>query len=167
MQEQDYCYKEKQNCEEYVHRIAGKKIKIPVFNIDSKSQEIFEDDDALLSLHPKIRRQIKAGTAGKRDSRSLAAKAAQKKVEKARVEEAIANMKDDWHEYLSESLLFKSRKELANELIPEVQGRKRTKTTVVKSKFKSVQKMGNNLPNIPGRCIWIFVVQGGFIIEGF
>ena len=91
-----------------------------------------------MGLHPKLRRQIKAGTAGKRDEKSLIAKAAQKKVEKQRVAKALANMQDDWNEYLSESLLFKSRKELAAELIPEVKGKKRTKVTQVKSKFAAV-----------------------------
>ena len=33
--EQDYCYKEMKDCEEYVHKIAGKKIKIPAFNVDN------------------------------------------------------------------------------------------------------------------------------------
>ena len=70
LQEQDYCYKEMQDCEEYIHKIAGKRIKVPVFNIDSDSQSRFTDDDALLSLHPKLRRQLKAATVGKRDPKS-------------------------------------------------------------------------------------------------
>ena len=130
-----------------MHKIAGKKINIPVFNVDSDSQDVFKDEDALLSLHPKLRREIKVATVGKRDPKSLAARAAQKKVEKERIQEAIANMQDDWHEYLSESLLFKSRKQLAAELIPEVGGKKRTKATVVKNKFSAVRELGNSLPN--------------------
>ena len=54
---------------------------------------------------------------------------------KHKLQEAMANMQEDWHEYLSESLLFKSRKQLAAELVPEVM-------TVVKSKFKEVQSWG-------------------------
>ena len=107
--------------------------------MDNDSQDVFKDEDVLLSLHPKLRRQLKAGTAGKRDEKSLIARAAQKKVEKQRVAKALANMQDDWNAYLSESLLFKSRKELAAELIPEVRGKKRTKVTQVKSKFAAVQ----------------------------
>ena len=85
-----------------------------------------------------LRRQLKTAIAGKRDKKSMAARAAQKKVEKERLEQAMSNMEKHWQEYLSESLLFKSRKELAAELIPEVQGKKRTKQTVVKSKYAQV-----------------------------
>ena len=149
LQEQDYCYKEMQDCEMYVQKIAGKKIKVPVFNIDSDSQNIFGEEDALLSLHPKLRRQIKAGTAGKRDAKSLIARAAQKKVEKQRVQEALSNMEDDWNTYLSESLIFKCRKDLAKELIPEVRGKKRTKATVVKTKYSKVTQQVNTWQGWP------------------
>ena len=140
--EQDYCYKEMQKAEHYIHKIAGKKIKVPVFNIDADDQNVFTDEDALKSLHPQLRRQIAAATVGKRDAKSKAARAAQKKVEKEKLTEALSHMEDDWNEYLSESLLFKSRKDLAQELIPEVKGKKRTKATVVKSKYAAVQSWG-------------------------
>ena len=119
LQEQDYCYKEMQDCEEYIHKMGGQKIKIPVFNVDADGQSIFSDEDALLSLHPKLRRQIAAATVGKGDAKSLAARAAQKAVEKRKLSEVVAHMQDDWHTYLSESLLFKSWKQLAQELVPE------------------------------------------------
>lgn len=45
---------------------------------------------------------------------------------------------------LSESLFFKSRKQLAAEIIPEVQGKKKTKQTVVKSKYAVVSELGKN-----------------------
>ena len=136
--EGDYCYKEKQDCEEYIHKIAGKKIKIPVSNIDSDTQNLFDEGDALMSLHPKLRRQLKAATHGKRDAKGMVAKAAQKKIEKQRIQENLANMEEDWKEYLSESLIFKSRKQLAREIIPEVRGKKKTKNTKVKSKYTAV-----------------------------
>ena len=121
--------------------MLGKKIKIPVFNIENDSQDLFDDKDVLMSLHPKLRRQIRAGIAGKRDAKSLIARVAQKKVEKERIAEAVSNMKDDWNEYLSESLLFKSRKQLAAELIPEVKGKRKPKAKVVKNKYTAVQKL--------------------------
>ena len=108
LQEQDYCYKEMQDCEEYRQKIASKH-KVPVFNIDNDSQSLFTDDDALLSLHPKLRGQIKSAIVGKRDPKSLIARPVQKKVEKQKLKEAMSHMEEDWHEYLSESLLFKSR----------------------------------------------------------
>ena len=37
------------------------KIKVPVIDVDCDEQELFDDKDAWLNLHPMVRRELNTG----------------------------------------------------------------------------------------------------------
>jgi hypothetical protein len=79
----------------------------------------------------------------------MVARAAQKHVEKQKLQEAMANMQEDWHASLSESLRFKSRKQLAAELIPEANGEKKDQDDSCQKQVFAGPELGNTFRSRP------------------
>ena len=85
-------------------------------------------------MHPKLRRMIRVQLKVK--DTSTAARAAQKKVEKERVSQALNCLQAEWKIYLASALVKTSRAEILSQLQPGVGGKH--KNMLVKSKMKIV-----------------------------
>ncbi len=132
--EADYCSKEHQKMEDHSVLLGGKLIEIPVVSIDCDNQELFSDKDALEMMHPKLRRMIKVQL--KVTDHNSTARAAQKKVEKWRVSQALNCLEDEWKAHLAASLVTTSRSVMLSQLQPGVGGKSKKK--IVKQKLKMV-----------------------------
>ena len=179
--EHDYCRAEKAGQKEYTERIGGQDIKVPIIDVECDDQSLFDDKAALESLHPKLRRELGKHMAGKRTEKEKNARAAQKKIEREKVQFAIAHMKEDWKEWCSESLIKQSRKELARSIVPRVEKKRSTnkksgghtqsaegkakrsaKKAVINSKDGYGQKHKPAMRISTGES-----AEGGFIIRGW
>ena len=99
-----------------------------------ENQELFSDKDVLAMMHPKLRRMIQVQLKVKYNSST--ARAAQKKVEKVRVSQALNRLEDEWKAHLAASLVLTSRSEMLSQLQPSVGSKSKKK--VVKQKLKMV-----------------------------
>ena len=133
--EADYCATELQQMQDHTVMLGGKEIEIPVVSIDCGQQALFIDADALELMHPKLRRMIKVQLKVK--DTSAAARAAQKKVEKDKVSQALNCLQAEWKIYLASALVKTSRAEILSQLQPGVVGKH--KKMLAKSKLKIVQ----------------------------
>ena len=86
-------------------------------------------------MHPKLRRTIKVQMKVKESS--TVSRAAQKKVEKERVSQALNCLQSEWKSYLAEALVKTSRAEILSQLQPGVGGKYKKKQ--VMSKLKMAQ----------------------------
>ena len=139
--EHDYCSKMAEHMQDHTVEIGGKIIEVPVINIDSDDQSLFSDADALASLHPKLRRMVKAALKNPRNDKSAVARAAQKKLEKDRVQSALNELGDQWREMLAKALPTTSRGQMLASLQPGVAGKdkkkmKKHQKKVLKGKLK-------------------------------
>jgi len=128
---------------EYTEKHGGQDIKIPVIDIDCDEQSLFIEVDAILALHPRLRRELKTQFQGTRSEADQRARAAQKKVEKDRVKACLANMQEDWKAWVSESLIKSTRKDLVKTLMPKVnakRGRRAKLKSVPDGKHQSVHR---------------------------
>ena len=119
---------------DYTIRCAGKDLEIPIIDIDCDAQTIFSDADAVKALLPKLRRELRSTFAGKKDDDSGLARKAQKRIEQERVNRAVKDMEGDWKEWVTESMILHSRRELSKMIHPQVTGKARK--TKAKSKYK-------------------------------
>ena len=86
-------------------------------------------------MHPKLRRMINVQMKVK-DSNTVS-RAAQKKVDKERVSQALNCLQSEWKSYLDEALVKTSRADILSQLQPGVGGKCKKKQ--VKSKLKMAQ----------------------------
>ena len=119
LQEADYCSKELTALQDHEITVGGKKIEVPVVDIDCDEQSLFGDADALKLLHPKLRRLL-ANATRTDPGRHARLRAAQKKVEEARVAEILRALHHGWKLWLSSALVKSHRKDLLDQLQPGV-----------------------------------------------
>ena len=119
----DYCLKEKAVEKEYTVKFSHTEIKAPVIDADVDEQELFDDKDAWMNMHPKLRRELQTKFEGKRSQATQNARAAQKRVEREKVNMAVAAMQKDWKEWISEAIIKQCRKYLAKSIIPQVRNK--------------------------------------------
>ena len=132
LQEHDYCKKEKEHQKDYSVKVGGQEIQIPVIDVDCDEQDLFKDHDAWMSLHPKLRRELKTKFAGKRTEMAIKARAAQKRVEREKVKMAVSSMQEDWKEWVSEAMISQCRKDLVKSVLPQVKAKTKGRKEQVK-----------------------------------
>jgi hypothetical protein len=124
-------------------QIGGEIVKVAEFVIDCDSQSLFEDTDVPNQQHPKLRRIIASRMTAKTDasSRKIAG-AAQKAVERDRVQETLTGLSDSWREYLNSALVKQSRASVLAELQPGVADKGNKAQKSLKKLLKPVSRSG-------------------------
>ena len=91
-------------------------------------------------LYLKLRRllQNKFAKNGKETSKRKCQEAAQKAVERDRVQKVLNQLDESWREYLDAMLLASSRSQIFQQLQPGIQGKKKEKKRAAKTLKKSV-----------------------------
>jgi len=126
-------------------KIGGKVVHVPEIILDCDSQDLFTDVDVLNQMHPKVRKLLEkkfAATVDEDAPRRKAARAAQKFVEKERVQKALTELNESWRAFLDSALVKQTRAQVLSELQPGVAG-KRKKKQQKKGKIKMVRQTKN------------------------
>ena len=125
-------------------KIGGKVVQVPEIFLDCDSQDLFTDVDVMKQIHPKVRKLLEKKLAAKDDDsgpRRKAARAAQKLVEKERVQKALTELSESWRTFLDSALVKHTRAEVLAELQPGVS--KGNKKRQKKGKMKMVRQTKN------------------------
>ena len=103
--------------------LGGKKLEVADILIDCDDQSLFTDADAVLSLKPKLRRLLETKLSMKDNSSAklrTVQRAAARKNEQLRVENALSQLNASWREFLNGALVKATRSEVLQSLQPGV-----------------------------------------------
>ena len=152
-------------------QIGGKFVSAAEIMIDCESTDLFQDADVLNQLHPKLRRAVKLQMTSKlSDPARKGARAAQKVVERERVQKALTELSNSWRDFLDGALVKESRAAVLSKLQPGVGNKsKKAKKSLKKAAWKPVtviRKLTREV-TVPGG-LWGAVGggRGGFIKYG-